>query len=63
MERQGYNWRTYGENIAKGYANEKDVIEGWINSEGHCRNIMNPNFQEIGIGKEGEYWTQVFGTK
>ncbi len=63
MERQGYNWRTYGENIAKGYANEKAVVEGWINSEGHCRNIMNPNFEEMGLGREGEYWTQVFGTR
>lgn len=63
MERQGYNWRTYGENIAKGYSNEKAVMEGWINSEGHCRNIMNGNFQEMGVGKEGDYWTQVFGTK
>ncbi|PIY10250.1 MAG: CAP domain-containing protein [Flexibacter sp. CG_4_10_14_3_um_filter_32_15] len=63
MERQGYNWRTYGENIAKGYSNERAVIEGWIDSEGHCRNIMNPNFQEMGVGKEGDYWTQVFGTR
>jgi uncharacterized protein YkwD len=63
MERQGYNWRAAGENIAKGYANEKAVIEGWINSEGHCRNIMSSNFEEMGVGKEGDYWTQVFGTK
>lgn len=63
MERQGYNWRTYGENIAKGYANEKAVVEGWIKSEGHCKNIMSPNFKEMGIGKEGDYWTQVFGTR
>lgn len=63
ITKQGYAWSTYGENIAKGYANEKAVIEGWIQSEGHCRNIMNPNFKEMGVGKEGEYWTQVFGTK
>jgi uncharacterized protein YkwD len=63
IEQQGYNWRTYGENIAKGYSNEQMVVEGWIESEGHCRNIMNPNFEEMGVGKEGEYWTQVFGTR
>ncbi|WP_375560747.1 CAP domain-containing protein [Bernardetia sp. OM2101] len=63
MERQGYSWRAAGENIAKGYANETAVIEGWIDSEGHCRNIMNPNFEEMGVGKEGDYWTQVFGTR
>lgn len=63
IKKQGYDWRTYGENIAKGYTDEKAVIEGWIKSEGHCRNIMNPNFEEMGVGKEGDYWTQVFGTK
>ncbi len=63
MERQSYDWRTYGENIAKGYTNEQAVVEGWIDSEGHCRNIMNPNFEEMGVGREGEYWTQVFGTR
>ena len=57
LEKQGYNWRTYGENIGKGYANEKAVVEGWTDSEGHCRNIMNPNFEEMGVGKEGDYWT------
>ncbi|AFM02522.1 Cysteine-rich secretory protein family [Bernardetia litoralis DSM 6794] len=63
MERQGYDWRAYGENIAKGYTNEQAVVEGWIESEGHCRNIMSANFEEMGVGKEGEYWTQVFGTR
>ena len=63
LERQGYDWRTYGENIAEGYTTEKSVIEGWIDSEGHCRNIMNPNFQEMGLGRESNYWTQVFGAK
>ncbi len=63
IERQGYNWRTYGENIAKGYSNEKKVVEGWIDSEGHCRNIMNGDFKEMGVGKAGDYWTQIFGTR
>jgi uncharacterized protein YkwD len=63
MERQGYSWRAAGENIAKGYSNEKAVVEGWIDSEGHCRNSMSPDFEEMGVGKQGDYWTQVFGTK
>ena len=63
IERQGYNWRTYGENIAEGYTNEQAVIEGWIDSEGHCRNIMKASFEEMGIGREANYWTQVFGAK
>ncbi|MCC5943573.1 MAG: CAP domain-containing protein [Bernardetiaceae bacterium] len=58
----GYNWRTYGENIAKGYTSEEDVIRGWIDSPGHCRNIMNPNFTEMGIGRSANYWTQMLAT-
>jgi uncharacterized protein YkwD len=59
----GYRWKTYGENIAMGYRNEKEVVEGWVKSPGHCRNIMNKDFKEMGVAKAGSYWTQDFGTK
>ncbi len=59
----GYIWRAYGENIAFGYTGEQTVMEGWLNSEGHCKNIMNASFKEIGAGREGNYWTQEFGSK
>lgn len=59
----GYNWKTFGENIAMGYATEQAVINAWLASEGHCKNIMNGSFKEMGVGKEGNYWTQVFGAK
>ncbi len=59
----GYNWLTYGENIALGYSTEQAVMDGWLNSEGHCKNIMNAAFKELGAGKEGNYWTQIFATK
>ncbi len=58
----GYKWRTYGENIVKGYPDAKAVVDGWIKSEGHCKNIMNGNFKEMGVGKSGAYWTQVFAS-
>lgn len=58
----GYSWRTIGENIAKGQRSPKQVVAGWVNSPGHCKNIMNPNFKQIGIGRSGAYWVQVFGT-
>jgi len=57
ISRQGYPWRTYGENIAVGYPTVPAVIQGWIGSEGHCRNLMNPAFTEIGAG----YVTGPFG--
>ena len=59
----GYLWKTYGENIAKGYTTEQSVVNGWLSSEGHCKNIMNANFKEMGVGREENYWTQVFGAK
>ena len=59
----GYNWRWYGENIAEGYPNEKEVVAGWLSSPGHCANIMNKNYKEMGVAKVGDYWTQVFATR
>lgn len=53
----GYNWTTYGENIASGFQNEEAVMNGWLNSPGHCKNIMGKNFKEIGVGRAGNYWT------
>ncbi len=59
----GYSWKAYGENIAEGYTSEKAVVNGWLNSEGHCKNIMSPLFKEMGVGREANYWTQEFGTR
>lgn len=55
-----YIYVTYGENIAEGYANETDVMVGWIKSPGHCQNIMNGDFTQMGVATSGKYWTQVF---
>lgn len=66
ITRQGYVWWVYGENIAVDYRTVSDVMGGWLGSEGHCRNIMNPAFREIGAAyAEGPslgtsatwYWT------
>ena len=59
----GYNWTGYGENIASGYTTEQQVMNAWLASEGHCKNIMSANVKEMGAGREGNYWTQVFGKK
>jgi len=63
MTRRGYDWKTYGENIAWGYQTDKSVMEGWIKSPGHCRNIMNPDFKEMGAAQKGSYWTLVLGKR
>ena len=66
ITRQGYSWHTYGENIAVGYPTVASVMAGWLASEGHCRNLMDPDFTEIGAGyavgafggnPAARYWT------
>lgn len=59
IEDQGYSWSTYGENIADGYNDESAVIAGWLKSPGHCRNLMNGSLTEMGVGRNGDRWTQV----
>lgn len=62
----GYAWASLGENIAAGYPGIDSVVEGWMRSDGHCANLMNPVFDEVGLacvsGLAGsrypQYWTQ-----
>jgi uncharacterized protein YkwD len=61
--RAGYNWRAYGENIAKGFSSEQEVMAAWIQSEDHCQNIMNPNYREMGAARANSYWVQEFGAQ
>lgn len=56
----GYRWQAIGENIAEGHTSVDEVIQAWLSSEGHCQNLMNPNFTEIGAAKKGTLWTQTF---
>ncbi len=58
---EGYEWLAIGENIANGYTSEEAVIEAWIDSPDHCKNIMSGNFTEMGMGRSGNYWVQDFG--
>jgi uncharacterized protein YkwD len=67
----GYDWREIGENIAEGQRSVDEVMDGWMKSPGHRRNLLDPSFADIGIGvatgkgKDGEYrvlWVQSFGT-
>ncbi|MGW2747781.1 CAP domain-containing protein [Streptomyces sp. NPDC001450] len=60
----GYNWSTYGENVAYGYSTPEQVMAGWMSSPGHRANILNCSFKEIGVGlaQPNSYWTQDFGT-
>ena len=65
MKQFGISYRTAGENIAKGQKTPQEVVTAWMNSEGHRKNILNPNFTNLGVGiakdsKGTTYWTQMF---
>ena len=65
MKNFGIKYRSAAENIARGYATPKTVVDGWMNSSGHRANILNPSFTHIGVGyvSDGNYWTQMFISK
>jgi uncharacterized protein YkwD len=68
-ENAGYTWRAIGENIAEGQSSVDEVMDTWMNSPGHRRNILDPAFKELGVGialgkSRGNYrilWAQAFG--
>jgi uncharacterized protein YkwD len=62
----GYRETLVGENIAYGVKSADEAVQGWLDSPGHCENIMDPRFAEMGIAyaqgravKHGLYWVQV----
>jgi uncharacterized protein YkwD len=62
----GYHWMTVGENVATGQQTANEVVLAWLNSPGHCRNILEPEFKDMGIGMVIDtagrsFWAQEFG--
>jgi uncharacterized protein YkwD len=62
----GYQEKLVGENIAYGPKSAEEVVQGWLDSPGHCENIMDPRFAEMGIAyaagqasKRGLFWVQL----
>jgi uncharacterized protein YkwD len=62
----GYAEKLVGENIAYGPTSADEVVQGWLDSPGHCENIMDPRFAEMGIAyapgrvqRHGLYWVQL----
>ncbi|WP_332649213.1 SafA/ExsA family spore coat assembly protein [Lysinibacillus sp. 54212] len=62
MKSYGINYKSAGENIAKGQKSAAEVVKAWMNSEGHKANILSKDFTHIGVGyvADGHYWTQMF---
>jgi uncharacterized protein YkwD len=64
----GFSARAWGENIYGGASTPAEAVDGWMNSPGHCKNIMDPHFRYLGVGyakvpgsRMSFYWTQDFG--
>ena len=64
----GYRGRQIGENIAAGQGSPSKAMAGWLASPGHCANLMNPMFTQVGAAfaensrsDNSVYWTMVFG--
>lgn len=55
-----YSWAA--ENIAAGFRNAFEAHNGWLNSEGHRKNLLNENMERLGVGVYGKYYTQNFYT-
>ena len=67
VTRAGYEWRVVAENVAAGQTSADDVAATWLDSAGHCSNLMDAKYSETGIAyalNPGDgrdiYWVQVY---
>ena len=64
MKEAGVSYRAAGENIAAGQRTPAEVMEGWMNSQGHRENILSDSFGRLGVGytvvNGRAYWVQMF---
>ena len=67
LKEMNISYNYAGENIGGGYSSPEAVVKGWMNSEGHRDNILDPYFTKMGVGYYEKsdtqyqyYWTQFF---
>lgn len=63
MDKAGVRYTTGAENIAMGQESVSEVFSAWMKSRGHRHNILNPNFEEMGLARDASgknYWAQLF---
>nr|WP_309247917.1 CAP domain-containing protein [Paenibacillus tyrfis] len=60
MRSFGIRYSYAGENIAKGQRSPQEVMNAWMNSDGHRKNILSPNFTKIGVAYYNGVWVQEF---
>ena len=64
VQKVGYRWRAVDENLSAGHQSSEEVVAAWLDSPGHCANLMDPIVTEIGAAcyrnpesTYGTYWT------
>jgi uncharacterized protein YkwD len=57
----GQRYLHGAENIAMGYPSVAAVMAGWMGSQGHRDNILAPATNDLGMGRQGNWWVQNFG--
>jgi uncharacterized protein YkwD len=57
----GYDWNFIAENIARGFNTEPGVMQGWMGSEGHRENILDPRAEDFGIARVDDVWVLMLG--
>jgi uncharacterized protein YkwD len=77
IEAAGYRWRQLAENIAAGQTSAGEVVDVWMKSPGHRKNILNCSLAETGLAMVYQaddqpvsghsypffyYWVQTFGS-
>jgi hypothetical protein len=69
MKQVGYEYIMAGENLAVNFLESEAVNTAWMNSPTHKANLLNKNYEQIGIGiaqgnygnRESMFVVQMFG--
>jgi uncharacterized protein YkwD len=62
-DKAGYKWMELGENIAFGQPSLNQVMQDWLKSSSHCKQLMSNKVTEMGAARNGKYWVQDYGKK
>jgi len=60
LDKAGHKWITIGENLAHGYDDFYQVMDAWKESPSHCKMLMHPEMNKMGLSKHRRYWAQSF---
>jgi uncharacterized YkwD family protein len=60
MNAYGIHYSYAGENIAMGQRSPQEVMNAWMNSQGHRENILNAHYHKIGVAYYNGEWVQEF---